>query len=107
MNPWIGFDLDSTLAYHEPGESIDIIGDPIPMMLARVMEYLNKGMEVRIVTARVEQPNDPVFVQVQRMLIHNWCVKHIGRPLKIQANKDFAMIKLYDDRAVQVIPNTC
>ncbi len=33
-------------------------------------------------------------------------MKHIGKELEITNVKDFGMIELWDDRAVQVIPNT-
>jgi len=38
--------------------------------------------------------------------IHQWCILHIGKQLRITCKKDYKMIELWDDRAVQVIPNT-
>ena len=38
--------------------------------------------------------------------IKEWCLKHIGQKLEVTNVKDFGMIELWDDRAVQVIPNT-
>ena len=113
-NAWIGIDLDGTLAeYHgwEPG-----IGAPVPRMLARVKQWLAEGREVRIMTARVshgggfseesQRHADSVFVVEQRRLIESWCVQHIGHMLPVTCEKDFLMEVLWDDRAVQVIPNT-
>lgn len=38
--------------------------------------------------------------------IRAWCLEHIGVVLPITNVKDFAMVELYDDRAVQVVMNT-
>ena len=38
--------------------------------------------------------------------IRDWCRRHIGQVLTITCVKDFAMVELYDDRCVQVRPNT-
>lgn len=38
--------------------------------------------------------------------IRAWCIEHIGQALPITNVKDFSMMALYDDRAVQVVPNT-
>lgn len=105
--PWIGFDLDSTLAMHESGASIDTIGEPIPLMIARLMHYLNENkVDVKIITARVSMHDDEMFRHMQRNLIEEWCYKHIGRRLEVTSEKDFMMLYMYDDRCKQVIPNT-
>ncbi len=39
-------------------------------------------------------------------LLEEWCEKHLGKVVPITCKKDFHMWKLYDDRAVQVEPNT-
>ena len=106
MIPWIGFDLDGTLAQWIEGSSINEIGEPIPLMIAKAMEYLNKGTKIKIVTARVNEPNDPVFVKVQTELINEWCIKNLGRVIEITSSKDFYMFYMYDDRCKQVITNT-
>lgn len=106
MSGWIGVDLDGTLAeYH--GWNGGKIGKPIPMMQRRVLDWLNAGKDVRIFTARVSgggkngEHLDEIFKQIQE-----WCKEHLGRVIPITNVKDFAMIELWDDRAVQVIPNT-
>lgn len=113
MSGWIGVDLDGTLAmYPVP---IDQIGEPIPRMVARIKEWLAEGIEVRIVTARVGECNranddgvsdDAEFARRQRLMIEQWCLKQFGRMLQITASKDFQMIQLWDDRAIQVETNT-
>lgn len=113
MNGWIGVDLDGTLAeYHKWNGNI---GEPIPRMIKRVKIWLAEGKDVRIVTARVAKTllrneqgvNDTIeFADEQEKLIKVWCKKHIGQELAVTATKDFAMIELWDDRCIQVIPNT-
>jgi len=99
MSGWIGVDLDGTLAYYDGWKSSSHIGDPIPRMAERVRKWLAKGQEVRIVTARAGAPELIAPVQA-------WCLKHFGIELPVTDRKDFGMIALYDDRAVQVEYNT-
>lgn len=97
---WIGVDLDGTLAeYH--GWNNGLIGAPVPAMVKRVKEWLAEGVTVKIFTARVCSGDVD-----QRIAIKDWCKLHIGQELDVTALKDFAMIELWDDRCVQVIPNT-
>ena len=74
-------------------------------MVARVKRWLDEGEEVCIFTARVAE-EDPVARKEIVNAIERWCVEHIGRVLPVTNVKDFHMIELWDDRAVQVIPNT-
>ena len=99
ISGWIGVDLDGTLAeYH--GWNGGAIGAPVPAMLARVKEWLAKEQSVKIFTARA-CTNDAE----QIALIKAWCVQHVGQELEVTATKDLAMIELWDDRCIQVIPN--
>lgn len=93
---WIGVDLDGTLAQ---GHNISI-GPPVEKMVARVKKWLDEGKEVRIVTARADD-GEPM-----RRAIAAWCIYHIGKELPITNKKDYSMVELWDDRAVQVVPNT-
>lgn len=117
MSGWIGVDLDGTLAHYDkwvPGGKS--IGEPIPAMVERVKKWLAEGREVRIFTARVgatelfvensQQYDTSHFARQQTELIQQWCKEHIGQALPVTAIKDFAMIELWDDRAVQVEMNT-
>jgi hypothetical protein len=101
---WIGVDLDGSLAMHEDAGGADEIGAPILPMLQRVKRWRMQGIEVRIVTARVASINPDRGYQ--RGLIEAWCKKHLGEVIPVTAEKDFRMIQLWDDRAVQLIPNT-
>jgi hypothetical protein len=104
---WIGVDLDGTLAHYEGWQGADKIGEPIPLMVQRVKAWLEQGKIVKIVTARVSVENNGGFSKFQVIsIIHDWCQKHIGQRLPITHEKDFSMIELWDDRCVQVIPNT-
>ena len=112
MGGWIGVDLDGTIAQYRGWN----IGEPVSMMVARVMRWLSQGKDVRIMTARVSMKGgysdefqrhaDEAFVLEQRVLIENWCLVHLGKRLPITCEKDFEMLELWDDRAIQLIPNT-
>lgn len=101
---WIGVDLDGTLAEYTTWQGIDKIGAPIAEMVERVRAWLAEGKHVRIFTARISGGGDDAKLAVRA--IHTW-LKAIGLPELIVTNtKDFQMIECWDDRAVQVVPNT-
>lgn len=100
---WIGVDLDGTLAHYEGWKGVEHIGAPVPAMLGRVKAWLEEGREVRIFTARVALPAQ---ADEARDHITAWCAFHIGRELVVTHEKDLAMYELWDDRCVQVVPNT-
>jgi hypothetical protein len=96
---WIGIDLDGTLAHDTGFHSEDQIGPPIPEMLQRVKNWINQGQRVKIFTARATIPQHIPHIR-------DW-LRENGLPdLEITNVKDFAMIELWDDRAVEVLPNT-
>jgi len=104
-NGWIGVDLDGTLAYAGgwvPGDPEHTIGPPIPAMVARIKRWLKRGADVRILTARAGRPAIAEIIPA----IQAWCKQHLGRVLPITDKKDYDMIELWDDRAVQVVLNT-
>ena len=99
---WIGVDLDGTLAHYDEGQRQLGIGEPIPAMVERVKRWLAEGKyDVRVFTARVAN-EDP---QIRRA-VEDWCEKHVGVRLQVTNVKDYEMVELWDDRAVQVRPNT-
>ncbi len=112
MSGWIGVDLDGTLAEYNGWQGHNHIGKPIPRMVERVLDWCNAGKDVRIFTARVARPHDltpgPYGCEHCGVLasIEAWCKEHLGRVLPITNVKDYGLIELWDDRAVQVIPNT-
>jgi Co/Zn/Cd efflux system component len=110
---WVGVDLDGTLAYYTSWQGVDHIGVPVPAMLRRVKAWRQAGTDVKIVTARVSalyltQVTDAAKKDALQAKSHiqDWCLTHIGEVLPVTAVKDYAMIELWDDRCVQVIPNT-
>ena len=105
MNGWIGVDLDGTLAHYDGWVSETHIGRPIHDMVKRVRNFLEEGYEVRIFTARVYAGNGRDVAAV-REAIEEWCLEHIGQVLAVTNEKDYGMIQLWDDRCVQVVPNT-
>lgn len=102
---WIGVDLDGTLAHYDGWKGEKHVGAPIKLMVDRVRAWLAEGKAVKIMTARVSA-RDQDELTIVRRAIEEWCMEHIGQALPITCVKDYAMIALYDDRAVQVKTNT-
>lgn len=97
--PWIGVDLDGTLAEDGPWVDAYHIGQPVEPMMNRVKEWIAQGITVKIVTARAGVPNGIPPVKT-------WLEKQGLPDLEVTNQKDFNMIELWDDRAIQVIQNT-
>lgn len=102
MNKWVGIDLDGTLAqYEEFGDGV--IGPPVPLMVERVKAFLAAGQEVKILTARITHPGRSLM---ETHKIQDW-LESVGLPrLEVTCVKDYGMIQLWDDRAIQVQKNT-
>jgi hypothetical protein len=118
---WIGVDLDGTLALYKDGQGLDNIGPPIDLMAQRVRNWLAIGHNVRIFTARiyplalveVTENLDGIlstdrenFARGQVKLIREWCQQNFNQILPVTCQKDFLMAQLWDDRCVQIHPNT-
>jgi hypothetical protein len=106
---WIGVDLDGTLATYDGWKGVNEIGEPVQAMLNRVKQWRRDGKCVKVFTARMHGHNQPLVGggnEDALTPIQNWCLKHIGEVLPVTNVKDYGMIELWDDRAVQVIPNT-
>jgi len=106
---WIGVDLDGTLAKYDTWKGITHIGAPIPRMVRRVKRWLAAGVNVRIFTARIapgEGGDRTLDIAAFRVVLEEWCLKHLGQALPVTCTKDFDMKELWDDRAVQVEFNT-
>ena len=103
----IAIDLDGTLAEAEEPYDPTRIGKPIPKMVNLVRKLIKQGKKVVIITARM---NTQVHTKRQliftRKLIEHWAKKYIGKALPCTAEKHHSMAVIYDDRAIQVIPNT-
>ena len=97
-SPWIGVDLDGTLARDLGSTRGDDIGSPIEPMLVRVQKWIAEGRTVKIFTARASSPRQVVAIK-------EWLVS-CGLPeLEVTNVKDLHMIELWDDRCVQVTTN--
>jgi hypothetical protein len=97
--PWVGVDLDGTLAEATPWQGMAHIGPPVPLMMRRVRLWLEKGLRVKILTARAGD--------AQGLAATKAWLKAQGLPdLEVTDRKDFGMIELWDDRAIQVVQNT-
>ncbi len=96
---WIGVDLDGTLAEYTTWKGIAHIGSPIPLMLRRIETWLEGGYTVKIMTARASVPEGAKHVSA-------WLKAHDLPSLEVTNEKDFEMIELWDDRAVQVVANS-
>ena len=103
---WIGFDLDGTLAEYDGWKGIEHIGSPVKRMCDLAKELHSKGEEVKILTARVAPRKDGADTSKAKKYIEEWCEKNLGFVPEITHEKDSLMEKLYDDRVVQVIPDT-
>jgi hypothetical protein len=96
---WIGVDLDGTLAEFDGWKGPEVIGKPIPAMMARVKRWLAEGKWVKIFTARACYPEHIPFVQ-------KWLIQNGLPELEVTDKKDYQMAELWDDKAVHVELNT-
>lgn len=101
--PWIGFDLDGTLAEHGKYKGPEHIGTMIQRMKEILLECLRQRFRVKIMTARMSHADTR---DESRTIIQDWLEANGLPRLEVTCKKDYKMIRLYDDRAVQVIPNT-
>jgi hypothetical protein len=98
---WVGVDLDGTLSRDDAAGHLlppYPLGEPIPDMIAMVKSLLAAGVTVKIFSARACEPESIPIIQA-------WAEKHgLGR-LEVTNQKDFDLIRYYDDRAIQMVPN--
>jgi hypothetical protein len=98
---WVGVDLDGTLARDDAeGQLLPPypLGEPIPEMIALVRSLIEAGVTVKIFSARACEPESIPIIQ-------DWAETHgLGR-LPVTNQKDFDLIRYYDDRAIQIVPN--
>lgn len=102
-DPWVGVDLDRTLAHFDVWRGPDHIGPPILPMLERVFRWLAEGRTVKIFTARITHPDArPETIPA----IQDWCESYGLPRLEVTATKDHNCVAIYDDIAVHVVANT-
>lgn len=116
---WHGVDLDGTLAYWDGSHGGTKIGKPIPAIVRQIQQWLDRGEEVRIFTARVDDriqvlrrgqshPLGKVWWRddQKRKAIAKYTRKLFGKPLEATNSKDRWMYDLLDDRAEGIQTNT-
>lgn len=107
LEPWVGVDLDGTLAQYDGWQGSEHIGPPVPRMVERVRAMIAEGRKVKIFTARVSGPRgDVTHVDRSRELIRRWVLEHVGQDLEVTCVKDYGMVLLLDDRAQRIVHNT-
>jgi hypothetical protein len=98
---WIGVDLDGTLARDDAEGHFEPpypLGTPVPEMIEMVKSLLAAGITVKIFSARACEPESIPIIQA-------WTEKHGLGCLEVTNQKDYDLIRYYDDRAIQVLPN--
>ena len=95
----IAVDLDSTLAEYTEWKGIEHIGAPVPKMLARVKQWIKDGREVIIFTARIGNEGAEPYIE-------EWLEENGLGGLKITNLKTRDITEFWDDRAIQIVPNT-
>lgn len=124
---WIGVDFDGTLVEFDGWRGVEHIGAPLLPMIQKVQELLEGGRQVRIFTARVDDGIRQISIWKERLLgdqatpeilekialdftarnvIREWTREHFGRQLEATNTKDCFCIGIYDDIAIQMVPNT-
>jgi hypothetical protein len=92
-------DLDGTLAEYSGWRGKEFIGNPIQPMLDRILEWLDKGDEVVLFTARAGDKEAIPYIEDY--------LEKIGLPpLEITNIKGHEATDFWDDKGRQVIPNT-
>ena len=102
----IAVDLDRTLAYYDGWRGPLHIGHPIPAMVRCVQEHLMKGDTVTIFSARIhDDPKTGVTAEQVKKAISDWSENAVGVRLDATNIKLDTFDRIYDDIAIQVVPN--
>jgi hypothetical protein len=102
--PWVGVDLDATLAMDYEGEFDPLkIGAPIPTMVEKVKSAIAAGATVKIFTARMADKENADAI---RKAIGDWTEEHVGTRLDATNEKDPGCTMIVDNIARQAIADT-
>jgi len=103
-----GVDLDRTLATYDEWEGSDAIGEPIPLMAERVRGWLAVGDQIDIFTARMHPSHGPEDNLKSQEAVLRWFLDVFGVPLPgiVTCEKDPHWDDIWDDKVIQVVPNT-
>ena len=106
---WIGCDLDGTLAKCDGWKGWQYIGEPVEKMVLKLKSYMDRGLTVKIWTARCSKVSlarsNITFDQMSKV-IQDWTEKVFGQRLEVVTEKDCDMLFCFDDSIMQVEPNT-
>ena len=95
----IAVDLDGTLAKDDGWKGISHIGEPVPAMLARVKEWIGRGKNIVIFTARASDNAAIPYIE-------DWLTTNGIGGLKITNVKTEDIDEIWDNIAVRVEKNT-
>ena len=96
---WEGIDLDGTLAIWDGFKGYEHIGEPVPLMLKRVLDMIESGITIKIFTARAGNRKAIPYIKT-------WLRDHGLPDLEIINVKDAYCKRIWDDKAIQVEINT-
>lgn len=107
IEPWIGVDLDGTLAEYHGWKGPENIGAPIQPILERVKRILAEGevidnrlvRKVKIFTSRASIPSQVPPVQ-------KWLREQGLNGVEITCIKDIGCVLVLDDRCEYIVSNT-
>ena len=105
FEPELAVDLDGTLAEYHGWQGINHIGKVIPKMRDRVLAWQAKGITIVVFTARVSG-DDAEEVIMATKFISNWIIANGMAAMEITCIKKKQFKQIWDDRAIQIIPNT-
>lgn len=100
----IALDFDKTLATHEVGTGIDKVGEPILPMIELAKEWVKKGYEITIFTARMAH-DGPIALK-QKAKIHKFLLDNGLPAFDVTCIKWGYFTHFVDDRAYHVDANT-
>ena len=119
---WFGWDFDRTLVKYDRWRGADHYGPNIQSAVDALIQHLDNGDNVKIFTARIHpilsvslqgelsvkngtSTGDFLVGQQAVLAVQRWCLSNLGHVLEITCVKDARCVALYDDIAIQVVPN--
>lgn len=103
--PWVGYDLDGTLALYDGWKGATSIGGDIYQLTELLCSDLKAGKRVKIFTARMSVCTG-INASIGKSYIQSWAWIKFGVRLEVTNIKDIYCYKIYDDLAVNVEHNT-
>ena len=104
-------EFDGVLAtYPTTFDKLDsTLGDPIPITVTRIKEWLAQSIPVSIFTNRIDPTRTPRpdfrDIAIAHTLITQWIVKHIGQELPLTYHVNDSVTEFFCSRAIQTYVN--